>query len=156
MDENLEIAKDWLKMYRPLKARFKMYNRRIKRAEQNLNAESGLVGVSFEGIAVSPTYKISNIVERQVIKSLDEYETMVIKRDTLAGVLEDMEIALEGLKMNVRRIIKLKYLSDEEMSWEQVADIVKGGEMHVRHRLHKKGLQGIIDVMGKHNIEEYK
>lgn len=152
---NYENAKEWLECYRSVKGRIKFLDRQIERFKKQPVAEDGLAGTSYDGINTGATYSFSSIVENQVIKSLDQLERMEQEREALKEIIDSIDSALNSLRIDERRIIKLYYLGEEKMKWWQVANVVGYSQKHVENYLHRKALYKIAIVLsGSKNILE--
>lgn len=147
-------TKEYLREYRPLKARIKKLDRQIKYAESHLVAEDSMGAISYDGISTSPTYQFHSIVEGSVIKTMEDLYRKKKEKELLEEVVKQIDIAVEeALNVDQKRIIKLKYLNEENFTWEQIAEVINVSASHCRQYLHEEALTKLSKVMKSYDIQ---
>lgn len=149
--QKINQAENLLKNYRYLKRNKEILERRIKRCSHKLLAEDGLKGVDYNTIPTSKTNRVSCIVEQMAIKSIEDLETKKQELKDITDVLKDIEIAIEGLKVQEKRLVKLFYLNDEQINWSSVADILFVSKDHARGKLKNNAIKNFYK--GYYGIE---
>lgn len=136
-----QTAKEWLENYRAIKERIRFLNRRIEKHGAIEN--DGLEGINYDRVITSVSHSFTSIVEKQIIQSMDELERLEIEREVLKEIIESIDSALDGLKVDERKVIKLYYLSEKRRTWWQVANMVGYSQRHTESFLHKRALKKI-------------
>lgn len=152
-----DLAKDWIKKYRHIKNYLNSLQDRIKKAQKTLTSESGMKGISYEGITTSKSYKFNSIVEDQVINELDKLEQLKLEAQVYKDIVKRIEDAVESLQIEERRVIKLYYMNEEKITWQQVADIVKSTDAYCRNKINPRALKDLsIALFGDSEMIEMR
>jgi len=117
-------AENLLKNYRYLKQNKQILERRINRCKHKLLAKDGMKGIDYNTIPTSKTNRVTSIVEQMAIKSIEELEMKKQELKDITEILEDVEMAIRGLKTQEKRWVKLFYLNDEEMDLRTVSSVM--------------------------------
>lgn len=122
--DKLKEAENLLKNYRYLKKNKEILERRIKRCSRKLMSEDGIKGIDYDTIPSGKTNKVTSIVEQMAIKSIEQLEAKKQELKDISDIIQDIETAIDGLKVQEKRLVKLFYLSEEKMTWKMVSGIM--------------------------------
>lgn len=123
----------------------------IEMMEQDLEALANIqvgidnMGVSYDQPVVGPTYKITSMVENEVIR-IDE------KRGKLTHAInwrkrerDNVDLALRSMKHDLRRLLVLRYI--EGGTWWSVAQQLGYSEEYTRKELNSDALNQFTVLM---------
>ncbi|WP_425447621.1 hypothetical protein [Dethiothermospora halolimnae] len=151
----LREADKWLKEYKKNKEFYNLLCEDIEFAEKNLIAEDKLKGISYDGIRVSKTNVVSRQVEEQVVRIFENLEQKKIYRDSLEYVLHRTEKAIECLGEEERKLIKLRYLNRESLSWQQVAFRLNRSVDNVKGKLKNRSLREFVNIYWGRSYKDF-
>lgn len=150
MRENFDFVKECLRAYSLMKARILILQRKIERTKKDIQNSDGITAISYDAPSISKTYRFSSIVENQVVKDIQKISDLEYEKEILTDVIYCIDTAIESLKINERRVINLYYLSNEKMSWDQVANILGFDTVYTKQKIHTNALRKISKIIQKH------
>ena len=133
-----KMAKKVLEIYRPLKAHIKVIEKQVKLYEND-----GMKAISFDGIHSSPTNDVKSMVENIAIKNIEEVEKMQKEKETIQAILSTIEIAVNSLRDEEKRIIELYYFENKRLRFWQIGMVVHRSEFTIMNKLHPYALKQI-------------
>ncbi|MBO8161315.1 MAG: sigma-70 family RNA polymerase sigma factor [Thermosipho sp. (in: Bacteria)] len=153
--ELIKSTEDWMRKYRAIKKYYKNLCKKIEFLEKHLVAEDNLKGVNYDKVQICKTFKFNSIVEEAVLKEIEKLEQLKLERDTYKYILEVTENAVESLKFDERRLVYLYYLSDEKLTWYQVARIMNRSVDNVKGYLKRNAIKNLAIAIWGIQEENY-
>lgn len=116
------MTKDYYKETEYLLYNYKMFQINIENMESEieyLRKEEGMTGISYDGVNISPTYKISSMTEDVALSNSEKIHFLEHNIKYYKRQLEKIDRAMEGLTPIERQIIYDKYIEGKQ--WYMVA-----------------------------------
>ena len=137
-----------------------LYNyKSIKASIVNLEMELqedplGTSAMKYDFEKTSQTHNISSSVESEVI-TIEKRKEHIQKEIAIAKyTIRKIDNAVESLGYLEKRIIMLKYLNDERLTWKQISRIVRYSWEYCRKDVRNQALEKIsISLFGVSNIK---
>lgn len=129
----MKIKSQYYKETEYLLYNYKMFEISIKNMEreiEHLKKEDGSMGIRYDGIKISPTYKFQSIIEDTVLSVTEKIDYLEHSIRRIKNKLKSIDKALEGLTEVERNIIKGRYIEGQQ--WYVVAYKVKYSERHCK------------------------
>ncbi|WP_053070014.1 sigma-70 family RNA polymerase sigma factor [Clostridium sp. K25] len=89
---------------------------------RNYQGDGGLAGVNYNKIPTSKTYKITSIVENELISNINLISKYEYELNTMKKLKQKVENALTALKERDKKIIQLFYFN--KISNKEVAKVI--------------------------------
>ncbi|HZJ98786.1 MAG TPA: hypothetical protein VFC79_02200 [Tissierellaceae bacterium] len=136
MDKYAKVEK-LLSNYKMLKISIENIEEDIKLIEE----ETGLKGISFDGISTSPTNKTSDIVADTVLAKSEKIGYLKRTIENNQRKIDSVDRALEGLEKLERSVVIEKYVNAKQ--WWQVASVVCYSESWCK-QLRKRAIDKLV------------
>lgn len=142
----------YLYNYRSLKANIELNKIRMEQLE--LEQPTGLTGVNYEQEKLSKTYAFHSTTENEAIGRVSEYEKLRRSIEMSMYTVMRIEKAVEALTSLEKRVVKLRYFSDEQLTWRQIGDIVKYDPDYCRKEVRNRAINKIaVAIFGQDAIK---
>lgn len=107
--------------------------------------------IEYRGLS----YKIDFINKEIDIVKNDKYskEEDLIKLNKYIRLKNMLHMCLNNLNGTERKIIELRYLNKEKLTWKQIASLVGFSEDHCRKGIKTRAINKIIDYLNNYRIE---
>lgn len=124
-------TEDILKDYQQLDAEIKCLELEINNIKNNYE---GCGAIGYEERTQS-TNKFNSSVENEIINKEKEIARLTILLNDKKTLKEQIDTTMENMLETERKLIKLKYLNTDELSWRQVACMLGFDKDHIRKKI---------------------
>ena len=108
----------------------------------------GVSSISYEE-KTSPTYKITSSVENEILdkeRKIKKLQKEVMSNQNIINMIDN---ALDILGKYERKLIELRYLNLNKLSWQQIGYYIGFSEGYCRTKLRKRAIESIYKVLYK-------
>lgn len=114
----------------------------IKVLEADLRSLDGMINsnmaVSYDQPSSGKTYKITSVVENEVISIEEKREALHNELAVLRNSIERIDIALGNMPIAQRTLLKLKYI--DKLMWKQLVQYIPYSEEYIRKELKESAI----------------
>ncbi len=96
---------------------------------------TGLSGISYEEEKTGKTFRITSTVENEVVAREKAMQYLNREKNIALYAIKKIDKGIESLSSLEKRILNLKYFSDEKLSWRQIGEIVRYNPDHCRKKV---------------------
>ncbi|MEG1457577.1 MAG: DUF722 domain-containing protein [Bacilli bacterium] len=123
-----------------------------KEIEITKNEYEGCKGINYSE-KVSPTNKFSSSVENEILNK--EKELIRLNRDLNRTIrLKNiLDVCINGLYGVDKKVIELRYLTKEKLTWNQIANRVSYSSDYCRKDIRSRAINNIIDNLSYGGID---
>lgn len=125
--KNLEMDIDFLRL-------------EVKRIKNNYE---GCKGLDMSKENTGKTNKFSSVVENEIMYRERELINLEIELNNKQILKEQIDSVVNRMSDDERRLVELRYLNRNTLSWEQIAYIVNLSEIYVRTKLRTKAIEKV-------------
>lgn len=138
--------------YNDLSSKIEFINKEIELVK---NEYEGCKGLSYSE-KVSPTNKFNSSVENEVINK--EKELIRLNRDLNKAIRlrNILELCINSLCGVDKKVIELRYLNKEKLTWNQIANRVSYSEDYCRKNIKVRAIHKIIVSLNSSYIDVNK
>lgn len=148
----IEETKTWLINFRSIKAHLNNLREDLKIAEIEARKKEDVdcdTGLSYDGIPTSKSYNISRMIENEAIRQADKIFLIKERIKQTEYIINKIERSVDALPYPEDKVIRLKYMNDESLSWKQIADSLGYCPDHVSGKLRNRAVEKIkIAIFG--------
>lgn len=142
----------YLYNFRSLKANIELNKMRLEQLEQK--DPTGITGVDYERAKISKTNTSHSTTEKEAIDRVSEYEKIRRNLEISMYTVMRIEKAVDALTSLEKRVVKLRYFSDEQLTWRQIGDIVKYDPDYCRKEVRNRAINKIaVAIFGQEAIK---
>lgn len=143
-----KATEKYLYNYRSLKAHIEIL--RLMIADIEKSEPENISAVRYDIEKTSPTHAFHSSTEQEAIKRATKIEDLRKRIREAEYVVRKIEKAVEALPVLEKRIVKLKYLSDEKLTWRQIGEIVHYHPDYCKKQVRARAIQKIaVALFGK-------
>jgi hypothetical protein len=141
MADYFKGAEKYLYNYRSIKANIEIMKIRITEIENT--PPDGMKGIDYGTEKTSETFAFRSATEGEAVARMSEIERLQRKIQAAEYTAMKIEKAVGALPVLERRIVRLRYFSDERLTWKQIADIVRYDPDYCRKQVRSRAIQKI-------------
>ncbi|MGG7077625.1 DUF722 domain-containing protein [Clostridium sardiniense] len=129
--------------YNNLASRIELLKLEIKDIEETYK---GCGSIAYEERTQS-TNKFNSSVENEILGKEKLLEANKIDLNNKITLKRRIDIAVQGLKDEERKLVELRYINKRPLSWNQISYVLKYSEEYCRKDLRKNSLNKIADII---------
>lgn len=143
-----KTTEKYLYNYKSLKTSIEINKEKLRLLQKE--EPQGPPGINYEKEPVSPTHKFYSETEDEAIARIQKIEKVKNKIQKDSYAVWKIEKAIESLPVLERRVVKLRYISEEQLTWRQIADIVKYNTDYCRKEVRNRAIQSLsVAIFGQ-------
>ena len=149
-----KATEKYLYNYRAIKANIEILEQQLQLLKDDFKG-AGAVDTTRE--PVSKTYKFTSATEDEVLQR--EEDTAELERQILRGknVIEKIDKGIASLPELERTVLEIKYMSEESLSWVQIAERVGYSVDHCKGKVRRKAVERVaVAVYGLKALDSFK
>lgn len=129
--------------YNDLALKIDLLKAEIKDIEETYQ---GCGSISYEE-RTQATNKFNSSVENEIIQKEKEIRALKLDLNNKIKLKRRIDVAIQGLKDEERKLVELRYINKKPLSWNQVAYVLKYSQEYCRKDLRKNVVNKLIDII---------
>lgn len=129
--------------YNKLSLRIELLKAEIKDIEETYQ---GCGSISYDE-RTQATNKFNSSVENEIMQKEKMLKTIKIDLSNKTKLKRRIDSAVQGLKDEERKLVELRYINKRQLSWNQIAFVLKYSQEYCRKDLRRKAINKIGDTI---------
>lgn len=143
-----KATEKYLYNYRSLKANIEIL--KLEKGEIERSEPKGVSAIRYDMEKTGKTYAFHSAPEEETVSKMAKIESIEERIRSAEYIVRKIEKAVEALPVLEKRIVKLKYLSDEKLTWRQIGEIVHYHPDYCKKQVRARAIQKIaVALFGK-------
>ncbi|GAA0856837.1 sigma factor-like helix-turn-helix DNA-binding protein [Clostridium nitritogenes] len=138
--------------YNNLVSRIELLKLEIKDIEETYK---GCGSISYEE-RTQETNKFNSSVENEILEKERLLKASKIDFNNKVTLKRRIDSAVQGLKDEERKLVELRYINKRQLSWNQIAYVLKYSQEYCRKDLREKAINKIGDTIFYNPYEQEK
>lgn len=106
----------------------------------------GCGSISYEE-KTQATNKFNSSVENEIIQKEKDLRALKLDLNNKTTLKRRIDISVQGLKDEERKLVELRYINKRSLSWNQIAFVLKYSQEYCRKDLREKAINKIGDTI---------